>query len=231
MNSSASRGRLVRAARDDEDVFVLGTSRMLTPAAPGAITTAGDLVAAAERRAAAIIDAAEAEARGILAEAQDTAGTVRSEAVQSGTELARGEVFARFEAHLDLIRQAAEQGQAIRDSVASQSAALIARAVALATRRIVGEYYNADPARTAAACAEALRAASGQEIVMIRVNPAIAGHVQATLADAGRYVRPDDGVEIGGCIVDLKNGTIDATLDARLSLMEQALGQAGGEVA
>jgi flagellar biosynthesis/type III secretory pathway protein FliH len=43
-------------------------------------------------------------------------------------------------------------------------------------------------------------------------------------------VRPDDAVEAGGCIIDLRNGTIDATLDARLSLMELALREAGGEV-
>jgi flagellar biosynthesis/type III secretory pathway protein FliH len=54
--------------------------------------------------------------------------------------------------------------------------------------------------------------------------------IQAWLADAARYVRPDEGVAIGGCIIDLRNGTLDASLDARLSLMDLALGEAAGMV-
>jgi len=229
MSSSANRGRLVRAVRDDEEVFVLGSSR-LAVAHGGAVSTASDLIAAAEVRAAAIIEAAADEARRLTAEAENQAAAVRADAYDSGLEVVRREVFEQFNVHLALVRNAADEGKAIRDSVAAQSAALVARAVALATRRIVGEYYEADPDRTAAACADALRAAAGQEILMIRVNPAAVGHVRAALADVARYVRPDEGVEVGGCIVDLKHGTIDAALDTRLSLMELALGHAGGEL-
>lgn len=229
MNSSANRGRLVRAAPDDEEVFVLGTSR-LAVSHGGAVSTAGDLIEVAERRAAALVEAAEAQARLVLAEAQDQAEAVRADACESGLEVVRREVFEQFDAHLALVRKAAEEGKSIRDSVAAQSAALVARAVAIATRRIVGDYYEADPNLTAAACADALRSAAGQEILMIRVNPTIAGHVEAALADVARYVRPDETVEVGGCIVDLKHGTIDATLESRLSLMELALARAGGEL-
>ncbi len=229
MNSSANRGRLVRAVRDDEEVFVLGASR-LAVSPSGAVTTATDLIAAAEARASVIVEAAAAAARQITADAESEAAALRAEVHESVLEMARREVFEQFEAHLALVRQAAEEGKAIRDGVAAQSGALVARAVALATSRIVGDYYEADPGRTAAACADALRAAAGQEILAIRVNPSVVGNVQAALADVARYVRSDDGVEVGGCIVDLKHGTIDATLDTRLSLMKLALGQAGGEL-
>ena len=229
MNSSANRGRLVRAVREDEEVFVLGATR-LAVSHGGAVSTASDLIGAAEARAAAIIDDAVEEARRITAEAESRAAAVRAEAYDSGREVIRQEVFEQFDAHLALIREAAQEGKDIRDAVAAQSAALVARAVGLATRRIVGEYYEADSARTGSACADALRSAAGQEILMIRVNPAVAGHVQAALADVARYVRPDESIEVGGCIVDLKHGTIDATLETRLSLMELALGHAGGEL-
>jgi flagellar biosynthesis/type III secretory pathway protein FliH len=33
---------------------------------------------------------------------------------------------------------------------------------------------------------------------------------------------------MGGCLIDVRNGTIDASLDTRLSLMELALRDAGG---
>lgn len=230
MNSSANRGRLVRAARDDEEVFILGSTRPGISHG-GAVSTASDLIGAAEVRAAALIEAATDEAYRITAEAENQAAAVRSDAYESGLEVVRGEVFEQFDLHLALVRKAAQEGKAIRDSVAAQSAALVARAVALATRRIVGEYYDADPDRTAAACVDALRSAAGQEILTIRVNPTLADHVRAALADVAHYVRPDESVAVGGCIVDLKHGTIDATLDTRLSLMELALGQAGGELA
>jgi flagellar biosynthesis/type III secretory pathway protein FliH len=35
-------------------------------------------------------------------------------------------------------------------------------------------------------------------------------------------------VAIGGCLVDVRDGLIDATVDARLDLMELALSAAGG---
>ena len=95
----------------------------------------------------------------------------------------------------------------------------------------VREMYEADPGRTARICADALRAASGQEVLAIRVNPGVVDSVRAALHGAEEYVRPDQGIAIGGCIIDLENGTIDATLDARLTLIEAALADAGGEAA
>jgi flagellar biosynthesis/type III secretory pathway protein FliH len=66
--------------------------------------------------------------------------------------------------------------------------------------------------------------------VSIRLHPDVAGRVEVSLPDAARYIVPDEGVAVGGCIVDLAHGRIDATLDTRLSLMELALKHAGGEV-
>jgi flagellar biosynthesis/type III secretory pathway protein FliH len=62
------------------------------------------------------------------------------------------------------------------------------------------------------------------------VHPGLVQAVEASLTEAAGYVKPDDAIEAGGCIVDLRNGTIDATLDTRLSLMDLALREAGGEV-
>ena len=67
-------------------------------------------------------------------------------------------------------------------------------------------------------------------MIAIRVHPALAGAVSASLTSSGGYVRPDETVAIGGCIIDLRMGTLDATLDARLSMLELALAEAGGEL-
>ena len=131
---------------------------------------------------------------------------------------------------MDLVRAACKDGKAVRDQVAETSMSLLAEAVALATRRIAGEWYDADPRRTASICAEALRAASGQEVLSLACTPRSRSSYVATLGSAG-YVRPDDAVEIGGCLVDLASGTIDATLDSRLSLLELGLQHAAGGAA
>lgn len=227
MNSWAKQGRLVRALSDDGEIFVMSGVRTVLPTT-GALATLGDLVGAAEARAEAIVAQAHAAAASIVAAAEVAASETTAAASAAVLEVAREEVGAQFEAEMALIRRAAAEGKLVRDGIASQVASIVARAAALATRRIVGEAYLADPALTASACEDALKAASGQQVLAIRVSPGVVADVQARLVDFAGYVRPDAAVELGGCIIDLKNGTIDATLEARLSLMELALVQAGG---
>lgn len=225
MNSLA-KGRVIRAARDHEDVFILGESTRETLPTHGPLATASDIRGAAEARAATVISTAQVEAASLVA----SAGDVRSAAYADGYRAGLAQAEAEVAQLLEIARAAAVDGKAIRDSIAEDSVSVVARAAALATRRIVGEYYEADPARTAAACADALRAAAGQDVLAIRVHPGLVTSLQASLADAAGYIRPDGAVDIGGCIIDLRNGTLDATLEARLSLMDLAFAEAGGEV-
>ncbi len=235
MCSWSKPGRVLRDASADDEVFVLAEQSRPAMHIPGALARAEDLLAAAERDAAQLLADARARANAILEEATATATLVRDTAYQEGHRegYAAGEQAARAELEqcLELVRHAAAEGKAIRDSIVDEASAVIARAVSIATRRIVADYYAADPERTASAVADALRAAAGQQIVSIRVNPAVEHTVRSRLADAAAYVRPDSAIEIGGCAIDLQHGTIDATLDTRLSLLDAALADAGGEVA
>ena len=229
MNSSANRGRVIRAVRDHEDLFILGESRPASLVPHASIATAGEIRGAAEASSAGIIDDAGREAAAITADAHASATSVREAAYEDGYRSGHEAAASEVAQLLQLARAAAGEGKAIRDSVASEAAAVVARAAALATRRIVGEYYEADPERTALACAEALRAASGQNVLSIRVHPGLVDSLRATLTDAATYIRPDGAIEVGGCIIDLRHGTLDASLEARLSLMDLALAEAGGE--
>ena len=227
MSSSVNR-RIYRAAEADEDVFVVGeTVRRYIPA-DGSVATVTDLLDGARRRAESIIAAAEADAAAIVARAEMAAEQVRQAGYEAGQ--AGGAALAADNAaeYLDVIRRAASEGLAIRDAMIDEAMPAIARAVAMACRRVVGAAFAADPGLTADACAAAVRAASGQQIISSRVSPEAADEVRTVLADVAQYIRPDTGVELGGCVIDLRNGTIDATLDARLSLMELALLSAGG---
>lgn len=227
MSLSAKPRRILRSAAEHSEVFVLGeTTREELPAPP--VATAEAMLASATARSAAIVAEAHQHAAAIVAEAEAQASSVRDAAFADGFAAGQQRAATETAGLLEVVRRAAAEAKTIRDDIASQSAGVVARATALAVRRVVPGYFEADPERTVAVCAEALRAATGQEILSIRVSPGIVEHVQATLSDAARYVLPDDAVSIGGCVIDLRHGTIDATLDSRLSLMEAALTRAGG---
>lgn len=241
MSSLAKPSRILRgpaapparpAADGDEEVFVVagGVARAL--GLPGPVASAASIIAAAEAQAAGLLEAARDEAALLVtaarAEAAATREAARAEGFASGLADGRGTATAEAAALLDLIRSAAARGQAVRDQLAASADAVITEAVLMAVRRVVGDAYRADPGLTAAACADAVRAASGQQIVSVRVNPEVEGAVTATLVDVAAYVRPDEAVAVGGCLVDLRDGSIDATLDTRLSLMELAVRDAAG---
>lgn len=230
MNSSAKPGRVIRtAAPEVEDVFVLGQSTRRSLPGEGVLATASAVIEAGEREAARIIEETQRKAAAIVAAAEASAGSVRGAAYDDGYRAGLQQADTEVRDYVDLVRRAASEGKSVRDELAGQAANVVARAVSLAVRRVVGEYYETEPSRTAAIVAEALRAAAGQEILSIRVNGGLVEAVSVALSDVATYVRPDDRIEAGGCVIDLRNGTIDATLDARLSLLDRALREAGGD--
>lgn len=231
MSSSVSR-RIFRVETPEDDVFVVGGPLREAVPADGPLTTVSDLLDGAKRRAEHTVATAEEQAAALVAAAQAEAAAIREAARQEGYNagLADGRDNSESDAAalVDLIRQAAAEGLAIRNAMIDAATPAIAEAITMAARRVVGAAYQADPSLTADACADAVRAAAGQQIVSIRVNPAALDAVRASLVDVADYLRPDDAIGIGGCVVDLRHGTIDATLDARLDLMELALRAAGG---
>ncbi len=229
MSLSVRRANLVfHHAAEPEDVFIVGESGRLSYPVHEALATVAELIASAEARAVTLVEAAEQRAIGMLAAAQAAVDAVTATARQEGLSVGRAEAEADASDLLSLIRAAAVDGKAIRDSLALQSAAVVASATAIALRKLTAGYYEADPARTADVCEEALRAASGQEVLALRVNPLVVPSVQARVRTATGYIVPDESVEIGGCVLDLRYGTLDASLDARFSLMELALQRATG---
>lgn len=224
MNSLARPSRVIRAAPSEEEVFVLGESTRRTLPVTGPMATADEIIGGAHRQAAAILAEAHQQAAAIAAQA----ASIHEAGRAAGQAEGHAAALAEADQLIGLLRAAASAGSAIRDQLAGEASGVITRAVLLAVRRIIGEHYAGDPARTTAAVADAVRAASGQEILSIRVHPEAEAPVTAALVDLAGYVRPDESVDVGGCVIDLRNGTIDATLDTRLSLMELAIGASSG---
>ena len=229
MSSSVSR-RIYRAEDTADDVFVVGGRAREVVAAEGPVSTVASLLDGARKRAEHIVAEAEARAAAIIAEAEASAGDVRRQAREAGVRDGGAAVEAEAAANLDLIRAAASEGLAIRNAMIEEAMPAIARAVAMACRRVVGAAFEADASLTADACADAVRAAAGQQVIAIRVNPGAFDTVRAHLVDVESFVRADASVERGGCLIDLKNGAIDASLDARLDLIELALREAAGGI-
>lgn len=224
MNSLGSR-RILRSPTSEEDVFVIGeTVRVDLPANGEGYATVTRMMEDVRQQAEGVLAEAHTAAEAIVANALAERDSMRTAGRAEGFAAAQAEAAEQ----LALIRVAASEGIAIRDAMIAEGMPAIARAIAMATRRVVGAAYEADPALVADAVSDAVRAAAGQQILAIRVSPDALDTVRAALVDVADYVRADTAVEMGGCIVDLRGGTIDATLDARLNLMELALRAAGG---
>ena len=230
--SSLVRHRVIRSAEAEEEVFVVGETVRSPMPADSPVTTISSMLDGAKRRAEALLAEAEERAAATVAAAQAEAAAIREAArtagFQAGADAGRAGADAEAAAALATIRQAAAEGVAIRDGMIEEAMPAIARAIAMATRRVVGAAYEADPSLVVEAARDAVRAAAGQQILAIRVSPDQADTVRASLIDVADYVRPDDGIALGGCVIELRHGTIDASLDSRLDLMEMALRSAGG---
>jgi flagellar assembly protein FliH len=223
MNSSAKRRPVITSAGDAGDVIIAaGAVRRSVPSL-GVVSSAADFIAEAERRAAEIVTAAEVQAAGILDSANREAGGVREAAYQEGLIAGDANVKIEFEQYMELARAAAREGKAIHDDVVAESSLTIVRAVSLAVQRLVAEHYADNPEKTVAVCAEALRAAVSQTVIRIRVNETAMPAVRTSLSRDDIPVAVDNSITIGGCVVDLEQGTIDATLESRLQLLENSL--------
>ena len=75
----------------------------------------------------------------------------------------------------------------------------------------------------------ALDRATGTNVLRVRVNPQDASVVSAYLAElptpigTAWEVSPEGAITVGGCIVDIEGGEIDARLDVQLDTIISAL--------
>jgi flagellar assembly protein FliH len=171
----------------------------------------------------------EAEARAaILADAEADAATVRARAHAEGYAAghAAGEAAARAEMEqaAAMLRQAAEAAEEIR-------AALLAgteeQAIALAleaARRVVGAAADGYASLAAEVVRRGIRGVGGR-VLRLRVNPRDVDVVTAEVLAGGDDVpvQADAAVEIGGCIVDVEDGTVDLRLGVQLERITRAL--------
>ncbi len=169
-----------------------------------------------------MVAAAEAEARGIRAEAEASREAIRARAEEAG----RQEGLARAAAVL-----ASASAERVR-RLAAVDREVVSIAIEVA-RKVLGRELAAGGGAVADLAGRALAEARERREVVLRVNPtdgpavrAAEGRLGAVLLRARLLVREDAAVPPGGAVVDTEAGRIDAGIEAQLSQLERALEEA-----
>ncbi|MGZ6139788.1 MAG: FliH/SctL family protein [Myxococcaceae bacterium] len=174
---------------------------------------------AARDRAHEVLAAAEAQAAERIAEAEQQADALRSDACGAGRD--EGLAYAQ--------RLMVEMQQQRLRVIEGQSLARTASELALAmTRRVLGEAWATEPgtwARALLAAAAPLRRA---EVISLHVSTASATAVRAALSaevDAGTVeVVEDSAVDEAGCVAVSGCGKVDGRLSTMLAAFRGPLG-------
>jgi len=115
------------------------------------------------------------------------------------------------------------------EEVVDQAEALIGEIVFSVVARIVGaQITSADGVR--ALVAEAIAQVRRQQIIRIRMTPGDIALLQETEADgesqtafAGIPIEPDDEIGLGGCVIDIEGGSLDARIETQFRQFAQSL--------
>jgi type III secretion protein L len=172
------------------------------------------------------VDAAHAEARRILEEADGQAAAIRESAFQKGLD----EGLANW-------NRAVADALEARDRLLTESQEQLARVAIRVAEKIVGERLRDEPSTIVSIVAEALKNVRCERDLIIHVNPEHVAEVRQRLdrlqAAAGGartiQVAASAAVPPGGCIVESELGTIDARLETQLNCLEKALRRAAAK--
>jgi flagellar assembly protein FliH len=203
------------------------------PAPPPPPDPSPEIIAAAEAKAAQIVAAAEAQAAQLAQIAHQEAAIVldaaRAEIAQmEQAAYAEGYRVSMAAARQDLHIQL-EQAAALLDGAHDAKAVVLAEAepevirLALAiAKRVIHREIATDPRIVVDTVRESLRRLGGRAVARVRVNPAElpalneAWHELTNVAREIEFV-PDDSVSPGGCLVESRQGDIDALVETQVA--------------
>ncbi|MBI4821033.1 MAG: type III secretion system stator protein SctL [Deltaproteobacteria bacterium] len=177
-------------------------------------------VVSAKQEARDIVRDAEIQRAQMLEEAQAQADQLHEKAVQDGLE----EGKAQF---TDEILRARTHYEELKKQIEPSYIALVRACV----EKILGQELHLHPDAVVGIVRNVLRDATQQREIVVRINPADQenlkkhkGKLIDVLARAGNVeLRADPALSRGGCIVTTELGTIDASLERQLSVIEAAL--------
>ncbi len=209
------------------------------------------MLARARASAQAIVAEAKQEAERLQVQAEAERARILDEAREQGLKEGRAEGAAQYQRLQDSLLQehaAAMAGvTALAESIHSEREALLRSALRPlpgvcmdVLRELLGRELELAPANIEALVSSVIGYVVDSAHVEVRVNPADYAMAQAAhpIWRSARYgdwelvVIPDRSIETGGCEVRSDVGNIDATLNVKFELLQEALDKsfAGGEV-
>jgi flagellar biosynthesis/type III secretory pathway protein FliH len=186
-------------------------------AVPGRRITAATWLA--RDRAEAVLEAAGAEARSVVAAARTEAERLRQAAAEEGRQAAAAAVAAA--------RVAAAAARTRALGAARDEALDLAVEMA---RRLLGRELALHPDAVRAAASEALQAVAGRHRVALRLHPSAAaalGRVPGALPgpEAGVVLVADPALAPGDVWLECEAGAVDGRLEVRLAALRRALAE------
>lgn len=153
-----------------------------------------------------------------------------AEGYAAGVAEGRQEGAREYAEAIEAWRGVLESGRERVSSLLNESEDLIAAIVFESACKVVGGALVA-PEACASVVAEVISRVAREEIVTVRVSPAdyaamfsaVPGEADGVPGIAGVSVEPDERVELGGCLVDLKGGSIDGRIETQFRVFAQSL--------
>lgn len=176
-------------------------------------------IISARAEAGEIVKKARTNAAQIIADAEEKSEELRSEAYNSGRELAESEIAE------NLLETSEIRSRALSDVERD----ILSLAVKLA-EKIIGREVEQNEFIRVEIVQNALRAAHQQENLSVRVSKADLPELEERYKEDNSHERlqyinfvADQAVRQGGCIIESQSGTIDARLETQLRILENAL--------
>lgn len=220
--------------------IIRGTKRASEPvvvadreSAGGRVTTQSTLAAEARASAARIVAAARSDADALAREAREQVNAIRLEAYDDGFRQGRQEGLAvveeRFARAIELLHIAANDAVHLRERLLRTTERDAIELVLDIARQILGEAAAQDPALAVELAERALARAGNQNVLRIRVHPERHEIVAAAFVDRNDStgspisVVADERIDLGGCLIDLRAGTVDARLGTQMDEIARVL--------
>lgn len=186
------------------------------------------LVHDAEERAALLLE--EAAGRSLLIHEQAyTEGYAAGD--HDGRIAAREEVLGA----LAVLQAAGREAHALRDEIVRGAEREILELSLEVAHAVVGDAARASSAVAIEVLDRALARTGALNVLRIRVHPAdrdaLTAHLAETRGDAAAHweLLPDGTITVGGCVIDVEGGEIDARLDVQLEQIARALRELANE--
>lgn len=189
---------------------------------------AAGIVAAAEGQAAALVQQARRDAAQLLEEAKQQMETWEREAFADGYRqgMAAAEQAAAGQLQL-AASMLAEAQQATHGMLADMEPEVIRLVLAVA-QKVIRREIALDQQIVVETVKESLRRLGGRAVARVRISPIdveALNEVWHTLTPLARDIElvPDDRIAPGGCVVESRNGEIDAQVDTQLAAVGSQL--------